>query len=307
MQARRTLLILRRMNDILTSLSSQLAHAAEQAAASVVQVYARRRPVAGLAVAEDIVLTPAQHIDDDVVVVRRGDGHTLEGTVLGRSPGTGLAVIRVPSLGVPPARSAAEPRVGHLAVNVGRTWSGGLFASLTSVVVVGGPLRTGRASEIARVIRTGSAPHGATTGGALVDGEGRALGIITSAAIRGTTVVIPIDLAMAAASDVIAQGGARQGFIGVSSTAVNLPARQRAGRTQDYGLLITGIAEQSPADAAGLLVGDIIVGFEGTVVQEPEQLLMRLRGERVGRPAGLTVLRGGAVHEVSVTVGERRS
>ena len=295
------------MNDILSSLSSQLAHAAEQAAASVVQVYARRRPVAGVAVAEDLVLTPAQHIDDDVVVVRRGDGHTTEGTVLGRSPGTGLAVIRVPGLGVPPARQAAEPRVGHLAVAVGRTWSGGLFANLTSVVVVGGPLRTGRTSEIARVIRTGSAPHGATTGGALVDGDGQALGIITSAAIRGTTVVIPIDLAMAAAADVIAQGGARQGFIGISSTAVNLPARQRAGRSQEYGLLVTGLVDGSPADQAGLLVGDIIVGFEGTVVQEPEQLVMRLRGERVGKPATLTLLRAGAAHDVSVTVGERRS
>ena len=295
------------MNDTFSALSSQLAHAAEQASASVVQVYARRRPVAGLAVAEDLVLTPAQHIDDDVVVVRRGDGHTTEGTVLGRSPGTGLAVIRVPGLGVPPARPAAEPQVGHLAVAVGRTWSGGLFANFTSVVVVGGPLRTGRTSEIARVIRIGSAPHGATTGGALADGDGRALGIITSAAIRGTTVVIPIDLAMAAAADVTAEGGARQGFIGISSTAVNLPARQRAGRNQDYGLLVTGLVEGSPADDAGLLVGDIIVGFEGAIVQEPEQLVMRLRGERVGKPATLTLLRAGAAHDVPVTVGERRS
>ncbi len=299
--------ILKSMNDVFSILSSQLAHAAEQAAASLVQVYARRRPVAGVAVAEDLVLTPAHHIDDEVVVVRRGDGHTTEGTVLGRSPGTGLAVIRVPGLGVPPARQAGEPRVGHLAVAVGRTWSGGVFANLTSVVVVGGPLRTGRTTEIARVIRTGSAPHGATTGGALVDGDGRTLGIITPAAIRGTTVVIPIDLAMAAAADVIAQGGARQGFIGISSTAVNLPARQRAGRSQEHGLLVTGLVAGSPADEAGLLVGDILVGFEGTAVQEPEQLVMRLRGERVGKPSTLTLLRAGAAHDVSVTVGERSS
>jgi S1-C subfamily serine protease len=295
------------MNDILSSLSSQLAHAAEQAAASVVQVHARRRPVAGLVFAEDLVFTPAQHIDDDVVAVRRGDGHTLEGAVLGRSPGTGLAVIRVPGLGVPPARPAVEPRVGHLAIAVGRTWSGGVFANLTSVVVVGGPLRTGRSSEITRVIRTASAPHGATTGGVLADGDGRAMGIITSAAIRGTTVVIPIELATAAAADVVAQGGARQGFIGVSSTAVNLPARQRGGLPQDYGLLITAVADGSPADQAALLVGDIIVGFEGRPVQEPEQLVMRMRGDRVGQPATLAILRGGVAQDVSITIGERRS
>jgi S1-C subfamily serine protease len=294
------------MNDIFTTLSSQVAHAAEQAAASVVQVYARRRPVAGLVVAEDLILTPARHIDDEAVVVRRGDGHTVEGTVLGRSPSTGLAVVRAAGLGVPPARPAEEPRVGHLAVSVGRTWSGGVFATLTSVAVVGGPLRTGRASEIARVIRTASVPHGALTGGALADGDGRVLGLITSAAIRETTVVIPMALATAAASEVVAQGGARQGFIGISSAPVNLPSRQRGAQGQEYGVLVTGIVEGGPADAAGLLVGDIIVGFEDNVVQEPEQLVMRLRGDRVGKAVALSLLRGAVAQQVSVTVGERQ-
>ncbi len=294
------------MTDILSTLSSQLAHAADQAAASVVQVGARRRPVAGLVVSEDLVVTPAQHLDDDALIVRRGDGQTAEGTVLGRSPATGLAVVRVANLGVPPVRTAAEPQVGHLAIAVGRTWSGAVFAHLTSVAVVGGPLRTGRTTEIARVIRIDSVPHGALTGGVLADGDGQALGVITAGAIRGTTVVVPISLAAAAAHDVASQGGARQGFIGISSTAATLPARQRAGRAQEYGLLVSGLVEGGPADAAGLLVGDVVVGFEGEPVQEPEHLVMRLRGDRVGKPVALTVLRGGVAQEVTVTVGERR-
>ncbi len=294
------------MSDLLTALSTQLAHASQQAAASVVQVFDRRRPVAGLVFAEDLLLTPARHIDDDVVVVRRGDGHTTEGAVLGRSPATALAVVRAAGLGVPPARPAPEPSVGHLAVAVGRTWSGGVFAHLAPVVVVGGPLRTGRASEVARVIRLSITPHGAVTGGVLADGDGRALGVITSAAIRGTTVVIPMALAIEAAQPVIAGGGARQGFIGVSSTTVNLPTRQRGERAQEYGLLVTGVVDGSPAEAAGLLVGDIIVGFEETVVQEPDQLVMLLRGDRVGKPVRMTILRGLATDEVTVTVGERR-
>ena len=72
-----------------------------------------------------------------------------------------------------------------------------MFSALAPVAVVGGPLRTGRASEIARVIRIGLAPHGALTGGALVDGAGHTLGVITAMAIRGTTVVIPAALAWA--------------------------------------------------------------------------------------------------------------
>ncbi|MEZ5284571.1 MAG: S1C family serine protease [Vicinamibacterales bacterium] len=294
------------MNDTFSSLSSQAAHAVEQAAASVVQVYARRRPVAGLVVAEDLVLTPARHIDDDAVVVRRGDGQTAEGTVMGRSPSTGLAVIRVPALGVPPARPAAEPRVGHLAVAVGRTWSGGPFAILTSIAVIGGPLRTGRTTELPRVIRTAASPHGALVGGALADADGGVLGIITSAAIRGTTVVIPMDLAVAASAEVSAHGGGRQGFLGVSSVSVPLPARQRGGLEQGFGLLVTSVVEGSPAEKAGVLIGDIIVSFDGEAILSPEQLVMRLRGKPGGAPTPLAVLRGGTPTPLEVTVGERR-
>jgi S1-C subfamily serine protease len=294
------------MPDILSSLSAQLAHAAEQGAAAVVQVHARRHPVAGLVFDEDLLITPARRLDDDTVVVRRGDGHTIEGTVLGRNPETGLAVIRAAALGVPPARSAAEPAVGHLALAVGRTWSGGVFASLAPVAVVGGPLRTGRTTEIARVIRIAAEPHGALTGGALVDGDGRALGVITAASIRGTTVVIPMALAIDAARSVVAQGGTRQGFIGVSSTTVHLPTRQRGGRTQEYGLLVTGLVAGGPAEAAGLLVGDIIVGFDGSAVEEPDQLIVRLRGDRVGKAVGLTIVRGILAEDVTLTVAERR-
>jgi S1-C subfamily serine protease len=156
------------------------------------------------------------------------------------------------------------------------------------------------------VIRIASPPHGALSGGALADGGGRILGLITAGAIRGTTVVLPIALALSAARDVAALGGSQQGFLGISSTSVNLPGRQRAGRAQEYGLLVSGLVPGSPADSAGLLVGDVIVGFEGDVVQAPEQLVMRLRGDRVGKPATLTILRGDAVRDVAVTVGERR-
>ncbi len=293
------------MTDLLTTLSTQLAAAADTAGASIVQIQAHRRPVAGVVCDTDLVLSPGVAVHDGVVSVRRGDGQTFEGTVLGRSASTGLTVVRVPGLGAPPAPTAAEPRAGHIALAVGRTWSGGLFSALAPVAVVGGPLRTGRASEIARVVRIGLAPHGALDGGALVDGAGAVLGVITSMAIRGTTVVIPAALAWAAGHEVAAKGGARQGFLGVSSLAVTLPERQRAdGR--EGGLLVTGLAEGTPAEQAGLLVGDVIVAFDGVAVGEPEDLLTLLRGDRVGRAVPLAVLRGGAPVTVTVTVAERK-
>jgi serine protease DegQ len=293
------------MTDVLTALSSQLASAADTAAASIVQVQAHRRPEAGVVSDTDLVLTRGVAVHDGVVSVRRGDGQTFEGTVLGRSAGTGLTVVRVPGLGAPPMAVAAEPRAGHMALAIGRTWSGGLFSALAPVAVVGGPLRTGRTSEIARVIRIGHAPHGALTGGALVDGAGRAFGVITSMAIRGTTVVIPTALAWAAAHEVAAKGGARQGFLGVSSLPVTLPERQRAGGHVG-GLLVTGLADGTPAERAGLLVGDLIVEFDGVSVREPDDLLTLLRGDRVGRAVPLAVVRGGAIVTVTITATDRQ-
>ena len=272
------------------SLSNEIAAAVEQAAPSVVQVHGRRRIAAGLVVAENLVLTPAA-VDDDKVSVRSGSGQTTEGVVLGRVGHMGLTVVRVDGLGLLPLTPGDEPAPGSLAVAVGRTWSGGVMALLAPVAVVGGPLRTGRASAIDRVIRIQQSPHGAINGGALIGDSGRVLGIITSMDIRDTTVVIPASIAWAAATQVAATGGTRQGFLGVSSMPVAIPERQRAGRS----------------DAAGLLVGDIIVAFDRQAVHDGEELLTRLRGDRVGKAVPVTVLRGGSPVDVSVTVAERPS
>ena len=289
-----------------TSLSNEIAAAVEQAAPSVVQVHGRRRIAAGLVVAENLVLTPAA-VDDEKVGVRSGTGQTTDGELLGRIGHMGLTVVRVNGLGLLPLTAGDEPKPGSLAVAVGRTWSGGVMAMLAPIAVVGGPLRTGRASAIDRVIRIQQPPHGALTGGALIGDSGRALGIITSMDIRDTTVVIPASIAWAAATQAAATGGTKQGFLGVSSMPVSIPERQRGGQPGDYGLLISQIAKQSPAETAGLLVGDIIVAFDRQAVHDGEELMTRLRGDRIGKAVPVTVLRGGSPVDVTVTVGERPS
>lgn len=287
-----------------SSLSNEISSAVEQAAPSIVQVHGRRRVAAGLVVADNIILTPAA-VDDEKVPVRSVNGQTVEGVVLGRVGHMGLTVVRADGLGLRPLTAADDAKPGHLAVAVGRTWSGNVMAMLAPIAVIGGPLRTGRATEIERVIRIQQSPHGALNGGALLDASGRVLGIITTVAIRGTTVVIPASLAWAAAAKVAADGGTKQGFLGVSSTPVRIPDRQRAGRPQDVGLLISQISPQSPAEAAGLLVGDVIVGFDGEPVGDGEELITRLRGNRVGKAVPVTVIRAASAVDVTVTIGER--
>jgi S1-C subfamily serine protease len=290
---------------MLSDLSSQLAAAVERASHAVVQVHGHRRPATGVVVAENLVAAPARALADETVTVRLHDGHTTEGAVLGHAISLGLGIVHVPDLGVTPLVPGPEPQVGHLAIAIGRTWSGGVMATVTNIAVIGGPLRTSRTSQLDHVLRIAQAPHGAIAGGALVDGDGLALGLVTGSAIRGTTIVLPASLAWPTARQLAAQGGARQGFIGVSSVPVSLPARQRGGRAEEFGLLVTGVVADAPADAAGLLVGDIIVAFESQPVQDPESLVTRLRGDRIGKAVTLTLLRGVKSQDVAVTVGER--
>jgi S1-C subfamily serine protease len=286
-----------------TSLSQDISAAVEKAAPSIVQVHGRRRVAAGVVIADGVIATPAATNEDTIAVMV--DGQTLEGAVQGRTPGSGLTIVRVDQLKRPALAAAAEPAPGALAVAIGRTWSGGVMASLAPVSVVGGPLRTGRNSSIERVIRIQQAPHGALNGGALIDGDGKLLGIVTQFAIRGTTVVIPSAIVTDEATRVQRDGGSQQGFLGISSLAVPIPERQRAGRPQSAGLLISQVAPGSPADQAGLLVGDVVITFDGQPIQDAEDLLTRLRGNRIGSAVPLSVVRGLSVVDVSVTVAER--
>jgi serine protease DegQ len=287
-----------------TSLSNEIEAAVGKAAPSIVQVHGRRRMTAGVVIGDNLIATPAA-TEDDTVAVLAGENQAAEGAVLGRIGGMGLTIVRVDGLNRPALAPAAEPKPGHLAVAVGRTWSGGVMAMLAPIAVVGGPLRTGRTGSIERVIRIQQAPHGALNGGALINASGQALGIITSFAIRGTTVVIPASIAFAAATKAATEGGVRQGFLGVSSLPIALPERQRGGRAQGAGLLISHVAPNSPAEQGGLLVGDVIVGFAGEAVDDPEALLTRLRGNKVGAAVPITVIRGVNAVDVTVTVGQR--
>ena len=156
-----------------TSLSNEIAAAVEKAAPSIVQVHGHRRVTAGLVVADNLIATPAATDDDKVAVLTGDNRRPLEGVVLGRIGNMGLTVVRVDGLNRPALAPAPEPTPGQLGVAVGRTWSGGVMATLAPIAVVGGPLRTGRTGSIDRVIRIQQAPHGALNGGALIDAEGR--------------------------------------------------------------------------------------------------------------------------------------
>jgi S1-C subfamily serine protease len=291
----------------LGSFSEALADVVASAVPQVVQVQGRRRPASGVVYAANSVITTARALGrDDHLKIRTADDRTLDAELAGWDPATGLAVLRAAGLGVTPASAGeARPRVGNIVVALARSWSNAITASIGIIAIIGGPLRTGRRRSIEEVIRTTAPMHDGFAGGPLIDTSGRVIGISTASEIRGLGVVIPAPIAWKSAAEVLQHGSPARGFLGLAGQQVRLTERQATDVARERGLLILGVTEGSPAGQAGVLVGDILLDFDGRAIESPEELLDLLSGDRVGRSITARLLRGGAVQELAVTVGKR--
>jgi S1-C subfamily serine protease len=293
--------------SILNQISNELATAVAAAAPSVVQVVGRRRPASGIVQAPEVVVTTVRALGrEEGLRVRRADGEPADAQLAGWDPATGLAVLRVKGLDAPAIRlSGNAARVGQLAVAIARSWSNNVTASAGIVSIIGGPLATGRRRAIEEVIRTTAPMHDGFAGGAFLGSDGGLLGVATAAAIRGLGVVIPARIAWASAASVLQHGQIRRGYLGIAGQPVTLAEQQRQPENRESALLIVSVTVGSPAATAGVLVGDLLLDFDGQPVDTPEDLLDLLAGDRVGRPVPLRILRGASAVTVSVTVGER--
>jgi S1-C subfamily serine protease len=272
-----------------------------------VQVHGRRRPASGVVYQQDVVLTSGRALGrEDGLHVRRADGTVLDAELAGWDPTTGLAVLRVAGLGATPlAASETAPRVGHLGIGVARSWSNNVTASAGIVAIIGGPLATGRRRSIEEVIRTTAPMHDGFAGGAFIDTQGKLIGISTAAEIRGLGVVIPTRIAWQSAQSLLEHGRLERGYLGIAGQAAHLSDAQRQVEDREEALLVVGITSGSPAAAAGVLVGDLLIDFDGHAIGSPEDLLDLLAGDRVGRAVPLRILRGASSLTATVTVGKR--
>jgi len=295
------------MDSTLTSFSNGLADAVAAAAPSVVQVHGRRQPVSGVVYSDNVVITSARALGrEDGLHVRRHDGTVFDAELAGWDPTTGLAVLRAGGLATAAFLPSETPaRVGHLALAIARSWSNNVTASAGIVAVIGGPLATGRRRAIEEVIRTTAPMHEGFAGGAFVNTEGRLIGVTTSSAIRGLGVVIPARIAWLAAKSLLEHGKLERGYLGIAGQPATLPDAQRQAEDRKDALLVVGITGDSPAAAAGVLVGDLLLDFDGHAIGSPEDLLDLLVGDRVGRAVPLRILRGTSLVTVTVSVGKR--
>ena len=297
--------------NIFSELSEAMANAAKKAGKYTVLVDARRRmPASGIAIAKDMILTAGHVVEkEEDIRILFSDGKEAKARLIGRDPGTDLAVLKLDSTSAVPASTAKNPaRVGEFVLAIGRPSESGIESSFGTVNKIDGPVRTGRGGMLEQYIKTDVVSYPGFSGGPLINGEGEMLGINTSGfGMGGEAVTIPADLALKIADTLAKHGKIKRGFIGVKSQTVNLPeeAQSQIKRGQETGLLIVGVEKDSPAEKGGLIVGDILVGVGGEAVEHHDELFTRLSGDVVGKSTPMDILRGGKLQTVNIVVGER--
>lgn len=296
------------MNDFAWQFSESLAGAVEKAGAGVVRLNGRRRrPSSGVIWSPGVVVTTHHVLEwEEDIAVGLPDGSTTTAAVIGRDPSTDLAALRVAGATPEPPEwgDAAEVKAGHLVLSLSRPGQR-IRASLGMVGAVGGDWRTPTGGRIDTEIQTDLGIHTGFSGSALVDLRGRVLGVNTAGIYRATANVIPTATVRRVVDALLAHGQVRRGYLGIGTQPVRLPRELAERLGQPSGLLIVSVEPGSPADQAGLVLGDAILAFEGTPLRHPGELLPLLEEERIGKEAILSILRAGEVREVRVTVGAR--
>jgi len=297
------------MSNVLVELSNAMAAAAEKVGTSTVMVNARRRiPATGIAYGADLILT-ANHVveREEGITVTLSDGSEVPATVAGRDHGTDLALLRLERPLAKPAETAQDAKVGQLVLALGRPSEAGIEASLGVVSAVGGPVHT-RHGAIDKYIRTDTTPFPGFSGGPLADADGRVVGLNTSGFGHGAAITIPADLAWKVAEQLAKHGSVRRGYLGVRSQGVEISAAAQKAlkREQATGLILIGVESDSPAEAAGLMVGDIIVAIDGQPVHSHDELFARLSGDVIDKSTPVEVLRGGQPQSINVKIGARK-
>jgi S1-C subfamily serine protease len=297
----------------LQQLSDNLADTVEQAGAWTVTVNARRRfPATGIIFSEDGLIITANHVVefDEEITVGLSDGRTVDAKLVGRDPGSDLALLKIETGGLPiPPRATDEPRAGNLTLAIGRPGPSGPMASFGVISVVGPFNRRWGKDQNDHFIRADVAMLPGFSGGPLVDAGGHLLGLNSSHFGRGGGLTITTGVIDRVVASLKTHGKIRRGFLGIGAQAVPIPASlaSAAGANQETGLVIVSIESGAPAEQSGVLIGDIILTINDRSVGSVEELQDVLSDDLVGQTVNLNLIRGGNAHSVTVTVAERAS
>jgi S1-C subfamily serine protease len=233
------------------------------------------------------------------IEVTLADGRRAQADLIGDDPETDLAVIRIAAPNLVPAAlgESRKVRVGQLAIAIGNPYGFQYTVTAGVVSALGRSLRSRSGRLMDDIIQTDAALNPGNSGGPLVNSRGEVIGVNTAMILpaQGICFATAIDTAKFVASRLIRDGRVRRSYIGIAGQNVTLPRRlvRHYNLSTESGVLIVSFEKDSPAQRAGLVEGDCIIGFDGQVVSGIDDLHKLLTDERVGRKVPVTVLRRG--------------
>jgi S1-C subfamily serine protease len=268
----------------------------------------------GVVFSDDGYVLTNNHVveDADFVRVILLDGRIYQADIVGTDPLTDVAVIRVDAPDLKPIELAniANVRVGDPAIAIGNPLGLRGGPSVTSGIVsaFNRRLTVTATEELYGLIQTDAPITRGSSGGALLDGEGRLIGITTAIGVsdvgaEGLGFAVPVNIVVGIAEDLIADGEVQHAFLGiVGENAFEL--------TEDNARLPTGariasVEPDSAIGAAGAQPGDTIVTLDGASVANMNELVAMLRTYRAGETVSVALLRGDETVEILVTLDRR--
>ena len=307
--------------EALDAYSQVITSVAERVLGSVATLRISRRLYGGrqaqgsgsaVAITPDGFLVTSAHVVEgaDRGRASMADGRELRFEVVGRDPLSDQAVNRTGGADLEPVSlgNADRLRVGQLVVAVGNPM--GLGGSVTAGVVSGlgrsFPTSDGRASRLVEnVIQTDAALNPGNSGGALVDGRGRMVGVSTAVAGVGLGLAVPINTTTRQiVAALMREGRFRRAFIGIAGGRRPLPPRVAAALDRAAGVEVVQVVQGSPAARAGLRNEDLIIDVDGVPMEDAGDLQRLMVGERIGRPVTVRAFRGGELLELTVVPAE---
>jgi len=287
--------------------ADQVAHVAP----SVVGIATRRRGgAAGLLWQADVVVASAAAIAHERHLSLVGsDGRAVEGELIGFDADTDLAAVRVSGVDAQSVERSGDliPRVGDFVFAVARNVDGGLQASFGHVGATGGAWRSWRGARIEHRIRLDGGLYRGFDGAAVADSAGRVLGMATRALSRQHGIVLPNVCIERVLGELLQHGHVRRPYLGVMVQPARtvLSRGGTAARQVLEGLLVSSVAEDAPADLAGLRVGDIMLTLDEMALVTAEEMQQHLQGASIGSSVQVGLLRAGQHLALTIALGER--
>ncbi|MBE9064597.1 S1C family serine protease [cf. Phormidesmis sp. LEGE 11477] len=302
------------MNTTLETLSQSLADIIANTSRSVVSVRGKRSAGTGIHWEKGLIVTSCEALStEDSLKIGLPNGQTADTELLGADPTTDIALLSLPETIDLPTAVLGNPQalaLGQLVSTVGYQISRGRksaqFASLGMVSQTGPAWRSQRGGQIDRYIVVDLNLYRGSAGCPLINADGQVVGFNTFGP-RRKVLTIPATNVTAIARQLQQRGKISQGYLGLGMQAISLPknVQQQHDLTQAVGILIISVEPDSAADTAGLVLGDVMLAFDGETLEDLKQVQAFLGPQSVGKTLHIQLLRGGELRSISVVVGER--